>query len=175
MEHRNKPERKVRAQVFKVVIRNQFARHIGLTLQTEDPVFEIHQPAAFQTQLEQAPRAVEQIQVLHRIKGMAGSAHGVSSLQQRLVEALAVISDQHLEAGKISRERVQQRRLLAVIPHEKLADPETFPIDTANPNKKSAGARASCQPGGLRVEEGPGFGMCARDGAARQRVEQVVG
>ena len=65
MEHRNQPERKARAQVFEIVIRDQFARHIGLALEAEDLVFEIHQPAAFQTQFEQAARAVEKIEVLH--------------------------------------------------------------------------------------------------------------
>ena len=64
--------------------------------------------------------------MLHAGEGMARAAHRVARFEQRLIEALAVISDQHVEAREICGERVQHRRLLAVIPHEELADAKTF-------------------------------------------------
>ena len=69
MEDRDQAEGVARAQVFEIVVRDQFARHVGLALEAEDLVFEIHQAAAFETQFEQAARAVEEIEMLHAANG----------------------------------------------------------------------------------------------------------
>ena len=110
MKDRDQAEGAARAQVFEVVVRDQFARHVAFALHAEDLVFEIHQAAAFETQLEQAPRAVEQIEMLHAREGMTRAAHRVARFEQRLIEALAVVGDQHVEAGEIRGERVEHGR-----------------------------------------------------------------
>jgi hypothetical protein len=112
--------------------------------------------------------------MLHASEGMARAGHGVSRLEQRLVKGSAVVSNQHVEAGEIRGERVQQGGFLAVVPHEELADAETFPIDTADANQKCVSAGAPGQTGGLGIEKGPGGGRGVGDGAGGERREKVV-
>lgn len=52
MEHRDQTESVAGPQVFEIVIGDQFAGHVGAALEAENLVFEIHQAASFEAQLE---------------------------------------------------------------------------------------------------------------------------
>jgi hypothetical protein len=52
MENRNQPEGVARSKIFKVVVGNQVSWYVGIALKPEDLVFEIHEAAAFEAQLE---------------------------------------------------------------------------------------------------------------------------
>ena len=47
-------------------------------------------------------------------------------------------------------------------------------VDAADADQESTGAGAAGESGGLGVEKSPGGGMGARDGAAGERIEQIV-
>src|SRR5580698_4108321 len=106
---------------------------------------------------------------------MAGASHCIARFEERLIEALAVVRDQHVEAGEISGERVEHRRLFAIVTHEELADAEPFAIDAADADQEGAGAGAAGEASGFSVEEGPGGGMRVGDGAGGKRIEKVAG
>ena len=53
----------LRAQVFEVDVRDHLAGQVAFALDAEDLVLEVHQAAAFEAQLPEAARAVEQIEV----------------------------------------------------------------------------------------------------------------
>ena len=69
----------------------------------------------------------------------------------------------------------QQRRFVAVIAHEELAQPEARWLDRADTYQESAGARSARQAGGFRIEERPPRRRAGRNRAARKRIEQVSG
>ncbi len=62
----------------------------------------------------------------HARERVAGALHGVTGFEQGLVEGLAVIGDENVEAGEVLGERVELRGFLVVIAHEELADAEAF-------------------------------------------------
>src|ERR1700733_9295900 len=101
--------------------------------------------------------------MLHAHERMPGAAHCVAGFEQRLVEALAVVCDQDVEAGEISGERVEHRGLLVVIPHEELAYAEAVPVDAADADQERIRPGAAGEPGGFGIEKSPGSGVGARD------------
>ena len=67
----------------------------------EDLVFQFQQPAAFQAQLPQPPRAEQQVQVLQPIEGVVRARHAEPRFEQRLIVGFAVVGDQHVELGEV--------------------------------------------------------------------------
>ena len=126
MKHRQQARGVARAQILEIDVGNQRAGHVAVALDAQDLVFEIHQAAAVETQLPQAARAVQQIEMLHPRERRARAIQAIARFEQRLIEGAAVIGDQHAERLEMPRERVQQAGFLAIIAHEKLADAETF-------------------------------------------------
>src|SRR5579862_2561245 len=112
--------------------------------------------------------------MLHAHERVTRAAHRVTRFEQRLVEALAVVCDQDVEAGEISGERMEHGRLLVVIPHEELAHAKAMLIDAADADEERIGAGTSGEAGGFGIEKGPGGGMGARDGSGGEGIEEIV-
>ena len=74
-------------------------------------------------------------------------------LEERHVEHLAVEGDQAIEARQLLRQRVEQRRLLVVVPHEVLADDEAVALHPADADQEGGGSRPAGEAGRLGVEE----------------------
>ena len=173
VEHRQQAMRAARAQVFEEDVRNHLARDVAGTFHTQNLVLQIHQAAAFEAEFEEAPRAVEQVEMLHPGEGMARAAHGVAGFEQRLVVGSAVVGNQDVEAGEMRGQGVQHGSFLRVIPHEELADTEAFVIDAAETDQKRVGAGTARKTGGLGVEKRPAGGVRVANGAVGQRFEHV--
>src|SRR6185437_1971699 len=129
----------------------------------QDLVFEIHQTAAFEAQLEQLPRTVQKVETCHRPEGVARPAHRIAGFEQGLIKAPAVVGHQHVESREMSVQRMENRRLLVVIAHKELANAEALRIDAAHSDEKRAGTGAARESGGLGVEKRPSGGMSVWD------------
>ena len=70
--------------------------------------------------------------------------------------------------ARYSRQAIEQRSFLAVIPHEELPQAEAGGIDRADSDQEGVGPRAARESGSLGIEEGPARGMRAADGARRR-------
>ena len=108
MKDRHELEGLLRAQVLKIIIRNHFAGQVTLALEAEDLVLQVHQPAAIQPQFPQAARTMQQVQMSQPRKRRPRARHAVARFQQWHIVCLAVISDQHIEAGQVLRQPRQQ-------------------------------------------------------------------
>ena len=137
MKHRQQPRHLPGAHVFEIDIRNHRARHVALALEAQDLLFQFHQAAALEAQFPQAPRAVQQVQMLQARKRRARAIQAVARFEQRLIEGLAVIGDQHAERLQMPRQGIQLAGFLAVIAHEKLADAETFGVMRPTPTRNA--------------------------------------
>jgi len=83
---------------------------------------------------------VQEIEMLQPRKRRLLAGHPIARLEQRLVEALAVIRDQDFESLQKLRHRRQLRFLLSVVAHEELADTESAGCDVADPDQECIGA-----------------------------------
>ena len=89
------------------------------------------------------------------LRDRSHARHLESGLQQRPIEAFAVKGDQHAPLSQPFRNVEQERRFLAVIPHEKLFHHEPFFLPPGDTNQKCVGSRAPGQPGCFRIQKQP--------------------
>src|SRR5262249_11417477 len=149
-----------------------FARYISLPFEAQNLPLQIHQTAIFQTEFEQAPRAMQQIQMLHARERMPRAVHGVPGFKQRLVEGPAVESDQNVEAFEILTEAFQSGSFFIEIPQEILAHSKALVFNAAEADEKCAGPAAARKTGGFGIEEGPTAGAGIRDFPAGDAAQQ---
>ena len=155
VEDGDQPEGLLRAQEFEVAVGNHLAGQVALALHAQNAVLEVHQAAAFEAQFPEAARAEEQVEMLHAVERMARARHAEARFEQRLVVGLAVVGDEHVELREVLGQPPEQRRLLAVIAHEELAQAKARRLDGADPDEERVGAGAARQAGGFGVEKGP--------------------
>ena len=115
--------------------------------------------------------------MFHAVEGAhtpsLGAYHAEARFEQRLVVGFAVVGDQHIEPLQVLGEPPQERGLLAVIAHEKLAQPEARGFYGTDADQECVGARAAGQARGFGVEKRPPRWGRAAGGAARERAQQV--
>src|SRR6185295_4067396 len=97
MKHRQQPRHLPRTDIIEIYVRDHRARDVALTLKAQDLSFQFDQAATFEAQFPQAARAVQEIEVLKARERRARAIQSVASFEQRLVESLPVIRDQHPE------------------------------------------------------------------------------
>src|SRR5579875_4223688 len=97
MEDRYQAMRLARAQVIEIDVRDQLARQIAVALDSQDLLLELHQAAAFKTQLPEPARAVQQVEVMQTREGRFPPGEAIARFEQRLVVGFAVIRDQNVK------------------------------------------------------------------------------
>ena len=155
MEDRHQTKDLLRAEIFEIEIRDQFARQIALPLNSQDLSFQINQTATIEPEVPQAARAEQQIQMGQYTEGRALADHPIARFQQRLIEGPAVVGDQHFELFQMLVERAQLAGLFREIAHEELPDAETVLRDTSHADQKRIGAGTSRQAGCFGIQETP--------------------
>lgn len=174
MQNRHQPLRFARAQIFEVDVRDQLARQVAFTLDAEDLPLELHQATVFEAQLPKPPRSMQQIEMIQARERRVARGHAIASLEQRLVVALAVVSDQDIEAAQVLLERGKLAAFLDVLAHEELADAKSFRRDAAHPDQKRVGAAPAREPGCLGIEKSPALRRGGWDLIFADCVEQIV-
>ena len=132
--------------------------------QAHQPGLERLQAAGLEPRLPEPPRGVEEVEVRGPGQREAAPVEAEPRVEERHVEHLAVEGDQAVEARQLLRERVEERRLLVVVPHEVLADDEAVAVHPADADQEGGGSRPAGEAGRLGVEE---------DGAAQVEAFQL--
>ncbi len=89
----------------------------------EDLVLDRHERAALEPRLVDAPGDVHEIEV-RRLDRLREAVHHVARAQQRHVEGLAVVGDDHRRLGDALGEQIEDRGLFAEAPQERLLEDE---------------------------------------------------
>ena len=157
-EHGRQSRGAAGADKVKPDLGDQLAGDVVLALVTQDLILERHQAAAFEAESPQAPRAVQQIEMRQPFKRRTRALEPVARLEQRDVEALAVVGHQdfHVTQGLIKRG--QGAGLLGKIAHEKLPHMKAVRADAAHADHERAGAGAAGQACSFGVEKRPALG-----------------
>ena len=86
----------------------------------------------------------------------------IARFEQRLVEGLAVVGNEDVEALQVFGQSVQLRSLLAIVAHEELPDAETVRFDAAAADEERIGAGAARQDRWSRCRENTTWTGCER-------------
>ena len=86
-------------------------------------------------------------------EGEAVPVQAEARVEERHVEHLAVEGDEAVEAPQLLGERVEERRLLVVVPHEVLPHAEALAVHPADADQEGRGARPPGEARRLGVEE----------------------
>ena len=173
VEHRHQPLRLARTQIFKVDVRDHFARQVAFTLKAEDLLFEFDEAAAFEAQFPETARAVEEIEVRETAEGRFAAAHAIAHVEQRLIVAAAVVSDQDVEAAEVVFEGGEKAEFLGILAHEELAQAKTFGRNAADADQKCVSTGAFYQAGGFGVEKGPALAVGSGNGTFAESIHQI--
>ena len=141
------------AEIAKVDLGNLMARYIERSLNAEDLALEGAKITARELVAPQTACGVQEVQRAQGVKGRAGAIHDEARAQQRQVEALAVEAHRPIEPRDQAREVRHHGRLVGVIAHEVLLDPQRAVLQPAAPDQERVGARPAGQAGRLRVDE----------------------
>ena len=85
--------------------------------------------------------------------------HSEAVFQQRPIECLAVERNQYRPLCEARRKFVEQGMLFGEIAQKELFDLQATRIPPREAHEKSIGASSAGEPGGLRIEEEPLFGV----------------
>src|ERR1700735_2318038 len=111
--------------------------------------------------------------MLQAAEGMRSARHMVTPFEQRLIERLSVVSDEHIELSQVYGKPRQHGPLVRIIAQEELAETEACGI--YRPDADQECASAGGQAGGFGVEKGPSARRRVRYQSSRERLQQVGG
>jgi len=171
----NQPGRFLVAQIIKIHKRNQVPRQIAFALHAQNLLLQLNQFAAFQPQLPQPPRPMQQIQMPHAPKWRLRPVHAKARLQQRLIITLAVVSDQHLKLAQMRFQRRQLAPLLRKLAHKKLPHAKPVARNPPHANQERISPAPARQPRRLCVQKRPPLRRNAAYLAVAQHIQKRVG
>ncbi len=161
------------AEGFEIHGRDEGAGQVGLAGKAQGVLLDGAEPAVRESAAPEAARRLEEVEVERRL-GPAPARQHESRLEQRQIEARAVVGHDPVHALKERIERGQERGLLVQVPHEVLPYLERLPVEEAHADEEGVGARAPGETGRLGIEiDEPRPGR--RDPRARQERQRRVG
>ena len=138
-------------QVVEVRLRDQRARQIVLADEAERVLLDGAEAAVGQPGAPQPPRRRQEVEVEGSFRPAAPGEHE-ARLEERQVEAGAVVGHEAVDLPQKRIEGGQQRRLFVEVAHEVLPHLELAAVEEAHAHEEGIGAGAAGQARRLRVE-----------------------
>src|SRR5262249_17760659 len=142
LEHPRKIRGPLSPKIVEVDGRDHEARNIVVPSESEHVLLERSKPAIGQTSAPEPPGGAQQIEV-EPVLRPAPPGQNEARLEQRKIEAGAVVRDETIEVAEQIVERREQRGFLVEIAHEVLAHLEPFAIEEADADEEGICPRAA--------------------------------